>query len=282
MPKNSSQNVSLEIDSQESIIIDKFTRNGVEKELHIVAKVIPFIVHVSTKGISLHEHPLGVKLIYDYDNENEAHKEVGGHKMKLLEYIAHVASEGNKAKVEIKINALSSQHEGTYFRVAFSVANPHNSSQPLQVISQPIKVVSKKTRASKSGEKMEKSRNSGEGPTSPQRGEQLSPPQQVVGNKRDRGSLEIIAETLLRLERSQEDQAKLMDHLLQQRQPPTTFESACKNFFDSYYSLDEEERSRKMRRMIQNGTERDIMAMNSFMRTYVDEIGESVKGAGDE
>jgi len=83
----------LSIEKQDSLARDKFARNGVAKVLHIVAKNIAFILHISST-VNLNTHPLVAKLFYDSDAD-EDQKEVDTLKATPMEYTAHVNDAAN-------------------------------------------------------------------------------------------------------------------------------------------------------------------------------------------
>eukprot|EP01119_Soliformovum_irregulare_P015090 TRINITY_DN41_c1_g3_i1.p2 TRINITY_DN41_c1_g3~~TRINITY_DN41_c1_g3_i1.p2 ORF type:complete len:172 (+),score=26.32 TRINITY_DN41_c1_g3_i1:110-625(+) len=132
----------LVIEKQESLATEKFSRNGsVSKDLHIVAKAIAFVIHI-TSTVDLHTSPLNAKLLYDRDSDTKG-KPVEMLNSAPLEFTAHVNDLGDKAAVETRVSVLSSQHEGAYFRVKFWVTDDTTQTTH-EVFSHPIKVISKR------------------------------------------------------------------------------------------------------------------------------------------
>lgn len=57
----------LVITKQESLAKEKFSKNEVQKEVHVVAKNLPFTVEVASNNINFTQHKLSAKLYYDAD-----------------------------------------------------------------------------------------------------------------------------------------------------------------------------------------------------------------------
>mmetsp|Transcript_20534 Transcript_20534/g.28809 ORF Transcript_20534/g.28809 Transcript_20534/m.28809 type:complete len:290 (+) Transcript_20534:260-1129(+) len=252
------------IERQESLAQDRFTKNGVCKELHLVAKCIPFTLHVCST-IDLNQTAIQAKLYYD-SNSDSAGKEVETLKGAPLDSVAHVNSMGNKAAVEVRVSVLSSQHEGAFFRIKLTATDPE-SGETLEAVSQPIKVISKRNQVRKMIERNELSREDNPhiqvSPLPP------SPPQ----NKRSLSaaslpSADSIQETLLRLEEQQRQQAQLLQQLCAQRNPfdlgsipDTDFESAFAKFLLAFQKTPATERASKMRRVMETHSQ----PLNDFL-----------------
>lgn len=179
-------NHSLKITKQESLAQDKFAKNGNVKTIFWVAKNNPFTIHVSA-SFNLNQYPLLARVMFD---DEKGMKEVETVKSTPLEYIAHIDDSGLNAACELRLKVLSSQQEGAFFRVAFSSLDP--AGKLLEVLSQPIKVVSKKLQIRRLLAKQETA--TAEIP--------LPPPK--------RTSADIVTEAITRLEQRQQEHTKLL------------------------------------------------------------------------
>ncbi|PRP81716.1 hypothetical protein PROFUN_10816 [Planoprotostelium fungivorum] len=280
--------IEFSIDEQTSIAQDHFRQNGVETELHVVAKAIPFIIGLAADGMSFHDIDIHIKLFYDDDLEEEhvsrkkrklpssAGREVEAPRSSPLEHVTHINEEGNHASVEIKINVLSSQHEGSYFRVRFLFTQKDDEGQVISELhSNPIKVVSKRKQATKAVEKLN-GKNLGEE-------SEAIPPPATLAKKSQLDHLEIIAESLLRLERQQQEQSKLVLFLAKDKADKARDRSSTDverlvhqmTNFVSQNSLDATETRLKIRRtMTDMCTPEEVQALVQLGRVLQEEGGE--------
>jgi len=164
---------------------------------------------------------------------------------------------GAKVTLEFRILCLSSQHEDSCFRLKISVTSA-DTSGPLEVISEPIRVVSKASQVQK-----EKARQTGLISTNPK--EPATP--RLSGTKRERSSSsnDAVQETLLRLEQQQQEQRELIELLVKKQQVPIVvkqeqdFESAFYNFLSAFRNIPCEERAHKVRKVMSSpGVATDI------------------------
>eukprot|EP01096_Ripella_sp_DP13-Kostka_P006097 TRINITY_DN2153_c0_g1_i2.p1 TRINITY_DN2153_c0_g1~~TRINITY_DN2153_c0_g1_i2.p1 ORF type:complete len:465 (+),score=181.87 TRINITY_DN2153_c0_g1_i2:137-1396(+) len=140
----------LVIRTHTSLQTDKYTENGKQKSLHYVIKNTQFKLELALSGNVSSSEPaysfsqlrLEANLLYDCSTE----KEVAKLKSKPFEYKGSLSeTDGNIFVFDITIAVLSSQHEDMNFRLKVSSfdeatgkAVPH-----LQVLSEPIQVISK-------------------------------------------------------------------------------------------------------------------------------------------
>jgi len=241
---------SFFIEKQESLAEDKFSRNGHTIELHLVAKNIAFVISLAST-FDLAKYPPTAKLIYDSISFEQDEKEVEAVKSTTLEILSHVDDTGFKAAVEVKVGVLSSQHEGSFFRVKFVARDPV-TGLPLVDYSQPIKVISKRNQVKKIMERKEAraAKDDVKSPTIP------STPQPIVGVKRER-STDDLSDSLLRLEQQQQTQLAMLQQLLSKDTPSPVksdldFEAAFSNFLNAYKRLPTEERPSKIRRVLKD------------------------------
>jgi hypothetical protein len=245
---------SFIIEKQESLAEDKFSRNGKTIDLHIVAKNIAFVINVAAT-FDLAKYPPTAKLIYDSPSFENDEKEVEAVKSATLEILSHVDETGFKAAVEVKVGVLSSQHEGSYFRVKFIARDPV-TGLPLVDYSQPMKVISKRNQVKKIMERKEaKMAKEDKSPKSP------SSPQPLVGIKRERPS-DDVANSLVRLELQQQMQMAMLEQLLSKNSTPAPkdtmdFEAAFDNFLSAFKNIPSEERPNKIRRVMKTMVEKE-------------------------
>jgi hypothetical protein len=262
--------MSLLIEKQESLASDKFAKNGKNKVLHIVAKNIPFVLHVAS-SVSLNQHPLHAKLYYDWDSELDV-KEVDTLKSSPIEYTSHVNSTALKSVVELRLGVLSSQHEQAYFRIKLSTSVAETWSQP-------IKVISKRNQVRKMLAKNE---------IAPCNVNMSALPVPK------RTATDSIAETLVRLEQQQQEQALLLRQLVSSSsknsndsssnfQPITTqyvipdpseadFTTAFAAFLRSFKSIPVEDRPSKIRKAIFTLNDNDAQELGEFVGCYHTEM----------
>jgi hypothetical protein len=252
----------LKITKQESLAQDKFAKNGNVKTIFWVAKNNPFTIHVSA-SFNLNQYPVLARVMYDDD---KGMKEVETVKSTPLEYIAHIDDSGLNAACELRLKVLSSQQEGAFFRVAFSSIDP--TGKLLEVLSQPIKVVSKKLQIRRLLAKQETA--TAETP--------LPPPK--------RTSADIVTEALNRLEHRQSEQTKLLQQLLTNQsqfqlgqpfkfvQPPQDeedgeFETSFKKFIGSLQKIPVEDRPNKLRKTIETLAPPQTQVLGDFINTVL-------------
>jgi len=140
----------LEIISQSSQFKEEYSHNGVQKKVHVVIKNHPFVIIVSFPNLP--KITILAKLFYDFNDSNEEKKEVDFIKVPPMDYRVH--ADAGKATVEVKLKALTSQHEGVLFRVLLQINSA--DSEQTQLFSEPIRVISKLGQISKQKSKESK------------------------------------------------------------------------------------------------------------------------------
>lgn len=233
-------NSFIKITKQESLAQDKYAKNGNVKTIYWVAKNNPFMVHISS-SVNLNQSSLLARVVYDTDKGT---KEVETLKQSPLEYQAHIDETGFNAAVDIRLKVLSSQQEGAFFRIVFSTVDAQGKL--LEVVSGPIKVVSKKLQIRRLLAKQDTA--VAETP--------LPPPK--------RTSADIVTDALNRLERQQQEQTKLLQQLIAQQAPMKStpfkfstaddgeFESSFQKFLGTFQKIPVEERPNKVRKTLQS------------------------------
>jgi len=139
----------LILSRQTSLDTEKYSRDGLNSEAHIVVKNVPFILQVTLVPLIVGERVINfkttrleAKLTYDSDSLSE----VPFQKTKPLDYTTHSNERGDQVTLEVKIKVLTSQHEDSKFRVRIRLVDTQTSQhihEQLELYSHPIKVVSK-------------------------------------------------------------------------------------------------------------------------------------------
>lgn len=237
----------LQILKQESLAKEKFSRNQVQKEAHVVAKGLPFTIDVASSSLNLSTARLYAKLHYDSDFD-EDFKLVDHVKAEPMTYKVFISAGGDRASVETRIFVLTSQHEDSLFRVKVGVIM--STSETLEVTSEPIRVVSKPSQIYK-----EKRKRAGAVTTVP-----TSTPLTSIKRKLPEsasmftmnGAGDRVFETLKRMEEQQKEQRKMIENLLVR--PPVTeqsnFEALFVQFLEAYKKLPAEERPSKIQTVL--------------------------------
>eukprot|EP01114_Cavostelium_apophysatum_P015606 TRINITY_DN4284_c0_g3_i2.p1 TRINITY_DN4284_c0_g3~~TRINITY_DN4284_c0_g3_i2.p1 ORF type:complete len:321 (+),score=70.43 TRINITY_DN4284_c0_g3_i2:222-1184(+) len=263
---------SLTIINQTSLGREKFSCNSILKDIHVVAKTLPFEITVAAP-FPLSQAKFGAQLFYDNDNSTDYHR-VDSIKQVPLTFRVTVPAETSeqpeRVTFEIKLNALSSQHEDSLFRVQINVEFPLYAAA-LDIMSEPIKVVSKpsvisKARARKAAATSDSTpsvlgkRSIKPESSSPSSSEPSSPPQFTQTDP-------VVLECLARLEQQQILQQKMIAKLIEgnsnsyglvQTKKESAagescsdhFETALVTFLDAFQRLPQSDRALKVRKTI--------------------------------
>eukprot|EP00026_Physarum_polycephalum_P007920 Phypoly_transcript_07991.p1 GENE.Phypoly_transcript_07991~~Phypoly_transcript_07991.p1 ORF type:complete len:371 (+),score=73.85 Phypoly_transcript_07991:117-1229(+) len=135
----------LIIAEQTCLLEEKFSKNGVQKNVHVVVKNTPFTITLALldkQSINFNQFSADVQLVYDCPTL----KEVDFVKLKPMEFKLKPSDEGDQLAVELRIKVLTSQLEDMFFRVRMAVIDPRTQqevSPQYIVFSHPIRVVSK-------------------------------------------------------------------------------------------------------------------------------------------
>jgi len=135
----------LVILEQQSSSEEKISKNGIQKNVHVVIKNSPFHLKIGTAGgmgkLDFNHVGFEGALIYDCDGD----KDVDFVRAKPIEFKSNPADDGRTLDVEIRIKVLTSQHEDMLFKVRIQAYHPvtHEKINGLFIFSSPIKVISK-------------------------------------------------------------------------------------------------------------------------------------------
>jgi len=279
LPNNSMSNESrFYIERQESLVTEKFSKNGRLMDLHLVAKNVAFSCHL-VSSFDMNQSPPTAKLVYDWDEEMGDDKEVEQLKTPPLEIITHVDRSGRRANGQTKISVLSSQHERAFFRIKFNVTDP-GSGGLLMDFSQPIKVIAKRNQIRKMLERKLQTHVKNENAT-------VNTPLGVVNlaqlaPKRERPTQDAILESLHRIEEQQMEQFRYMQQIADKTltskddTPPqqqlseakdsvNDFDGAFKNFVGAWEKVTPEERPTKIRKVVSTV---DTRSVEEFVKLY--------------
>jgi len=155
-------NYSLVLLRQTSLAEEKFSKNGIQKNVFVVVKNSSFAVQL---GFSHHLTELDFNrlsiestLIYDC----EEGKQVDFVKLKPMEYKSHANENGDQCTVELRIKVLTSQLEDMFFRIKFRAIDAMTKIPfpNLETLSEPIKVISKPDQLKKKSTKSKKKKDS--------------------------------------------------------------------------------------------------------------------------
>lgn len=133
------------------------TKNGLEKNAHVVVKNSPFCVtfgfvvpsgtsaHMVKVPLDFHKYTLDIKLLYDSDVE----KEVDFLSEKPFLFKPTINQSGSKLTLEVRIKVLTSQLEHMLFKVGLKLFDPQNKQMLFEATSDAIKVISKSDQVKK-------------------------------------------------------------------------------------------------------------------------------------
>jgi hypothetical protein len=178
---------------QTSPFEERVTRNGIQRDIHVVIKNSPFIVQIGVVKnceIDLNHVAFEAALLYD----TEGDKGVDFVKVKPIEYKCVPSEAGDQVAIELRIKVLTSQHEDMFFKVAVQGQDPVTKQDipNLRVITAPIKVISK-----------------------PEQLKKRQPP--PVSKKRTVNDM--VVEAVTRIEKQQAEHTLIMEKLLEMSNP---------------------------------------------------------------
>eukprot|EP01102_Stenamoeba_stenopodia_P010304 TRINITY_DN3091_c0_g1_i2.p1 TRINITY_DN3091_c0_g1~~TRINITY_DN3091_c0_g1_i2.p1 ORF type:complete len:319 (-),score=68.58 TRINITY_DN3091_c0_g1_i2:256-1212(-) len=265
---------SLVLLKQTALAHEKYSKNGVQKEVHIVVKNAAFtaicqLVDIAGNAMPLAGYLIDATLLYDC----EEGKEVDFVKMKPMEYKSQCNEKEDQYQFEIRLKVLSSQLEDMFFRIRFNLVDLATKTPipGLSVVSDPIKVISKPDQIKKKPNKAKK--------------RPATPALPADAN---------LAEALLRIEQQQIEQQKLLKKLVKQSHQmeaatttvtttqspspssfdaetssePNTFETAFSSLLSYYRTLAPEERPVKIRKLIRITPSKEINDLSEMLDIF--------------
>lgn len=178
---------------QTSPFEERVTRNGIQRDIHVVIKNSPFIVQIGVaKNCEIDLNHVAFEAFLLYDTEGD--KGVDFVKVKPIEFKCVPSEAGDQVAIELRIKVLTSQHEDMFFKVAIQGQDPVTKQDipNMRVITAPIKVISKP--------------------------EQLKKRQPPPASKK-RTVNDMVVEAVTRIEKQQSEQAILMEKLFEMVNP---------------------------------------------------------------
>jgi hypothetical protein len=248
----------LEVLKQTSLAEEKYAKNGIQKNVHVVVKNTGFSVVLVMSPAHIPEYDfrrLSIEstLLYDADDE----KPVDFVKHKPIEWKARPNETGDECNVEIRIKVLTSQLEDMFFQIRFRALDSLTKTPIPNLItySEPIKVISKPDQIKKKPHKAKK-----------------------------RNISEIVIDSLQRIEDSQTEHLRLLSQLQTKIQRTSSeissqisssrpsgipeglsmgafsddFDKSFSYFMSAFNSLQAEERPTKIRKLIRTISAREI------------------------
>eukprot|EP01090_Pellita_catalonica_P004380 TRINITY_DN14206_c0_g1_i1.p1 TRINITY_DN14206_c0_g1~~TRINITY_DN14206_c0_g1_i1.p1 ORF type:complete len:407 (-),score=65.63 TRINITY_DN14206_c0_g1_i1:147-1367(-) len=210
-PTQPQPKAELKVVEQHSLAQDKYSKDAVQKELHIVVKNMAFKVSIGLTGNILDGRIIDfncltviASLVFDC----ETNKEVPFFKQRPVEYKGHVNDRADVMNMDVKIKVLTSHCENMLFRLKFACIDPRTNKQfpSLVAFSAPIKVISKP-------DQLKRKRSTGQkGKT---KSKNKSAATRAPAKKRVRVSNDKIMESLQRLEEQYDEQKKMLARLAQ-------------------------------------------------------------------
>jgi len=239
---------------------ERFSKNGEQKNLHLVVKKTAFTVVITPyPPIDVQRIAVDASLLYDCPDQ----KPVDYVKKSPMEYVAHADSTGSNFIVEMKILVLTSQLEDMFFRLRFEVYDPQlprNPQSSLVSVSEPLKVLSK-------ADQIQRKRRGGGAPDSRKR---------KLADKS-------LVESLTKLLKNQSHQTLLVRNLYEKEmfqssrqaststplpEPNEDFEEAFWGLMRAYESLPCDQRPATIRKLIRNSSNPDRDVVNDLLSKF--------------
>jgi len=221
---------------QTSLAEETVSQNGLVRSVHVLVKNTPFQLTIGfthsgalPSNYNFNRLALDVSLLYDCDSL----KPVSYIKTKPVSYKPKFSENGDQVTFNCRLKVLTSQHEDMFFRVKIRALQPVTQQEfnpPLEVISLPIKVVSKPEQLKGRRKTATNSSSSGSVPTSALSSntgssssttisssttvETSSPPSRTNrGGSKKRSLTDMLVETVNRLEKQQQVHQKLLEQI---------------------------------------------------------------------
>jgi hypothetical protein len=208
----------LTVVRQTSLVVERYTRNGVKKNVHVVVKEKPYLVELALDTsaqietddiLDFNKLTIEAQLVYDSPGE----REVDCIKVRPFEYIGTLGDNPQSFTLEVKFFVLSSQHEDQHFKLRISARRSSSHEKVLNTIySEPIKIISKPSVVikDKPPRSLDCKRRTPDSPSSSC--DELRPPAEK------RAKDDAILELLASIQRQQAEQQKFLERLYEERQ----------------------------------------------------------------
>jgi len=246
----------LNILKQTSPFEERVTRNGIQRDVHVVIKNSPFVIQlevVRNCDVDLNHVAFDAALLYDTEGE----KGVDFVKIKPIEFKSVPNEAGDQCTIELRIKVLTSQHEDMFFKVRIQGQDPVTKVDipNLKCITSAIKVISK-----------------------PEQLKKRQPP------LKKRNVNDMVVDAITRIEQQQVEQATLIKSLIDQsrfkvvdsrpswiepsHKGPLDFETSFVLMMKAYTATDPNARAEKIRRVVRNCN----AAENEHLSEFVDMV----------
>lgn len=258
---------ALRVLKQTSLTEEKVTKNGKTRSISVVVKNSPFQLSIGLDGALTNLNHLSFDMTLIYDRLGLEEKEVSYVTQKPIDYKTTLNDVGDQICFDVKIKVLSSHHEDNFFRLKVIVWDPSNDNFPLlDVVSQPIKVISKpmtQRQPKKRAAPVRRNKSESSSPELP-----TLPP---AGSLTTVNNLELEA-SLNKLDSQQQHTIQLLNEILArnveenppkrfkptpQLNPLQDFESAFSTMLRFYSSMSAEEKAERITKMVRSIPARD-------------------------
>jgi len=229
----------LTIVKQTSPFEERVTRNGIQRDVHVVIKNSPFVIQLEVSrncDVDLNHVAFDAALLYDTDGE----KGVDFVKIKPIEFKSVPNEAGDQCTIELRIKVLTSQHEDMFFKVRIQGQDPVTKVDipNLKCITSAIKVISK-----------------------PEQLKKRQPP------LKKRNVNDMVVDAISRIEQQQVEQATLIKSLIDQSRfklvdsrssswdlpkGSSDFETSFMLMMKSFIATEPNLRAEKIRRVVRN------------------------------
>jgi len=281
----------LVISRQTSLSTERYTKDGILKNVHVVLKDKPFIVDVglfssgNKDSLDLKSLVLEANLFYD-----SPEKEVNFINAKPFEYTAKINPEGTTFAMECLLKILSSQNENALFKLRIRAVNA-STKKPIahmEIDTEPIQVISKPSVLRKKQER-ERQKMVIDHPKQVKTEciarvpDNISPaPSASVKRCRE----DLIIDTLTLLQQQQNSQQKLLEQILSEQNRSTSgyesknelcfhgspvsgdsleFENAFRAFVHAFNQLPVDERPCKVRKVLKEHQDNNVATIVDMM-----------------
>src|SRR5690554_167524 len=111
----------LVISRQNSLVVEKVSKNGIRERVHVVVKNQPFLMQLGITNYDSKEPLSGMSIDAQLLYDSPEMKEVKSVKLKPLECKFLESEQLDSLTAELKVKVLTSQMEGLHFRVVFTL-----------------------------------------------------------------------------------------------------------------------------------------------------------------
>lgn len=222
----------LVILKQQAAAEERFAKNGIQKNVHVVVKNSPFVVQVGQNPQAQLPHfdlsrvAFECSLVYDTDVpdpqlSNQPAKYVDFVRVKPMEFKAVPTERGDQVSVELRIKVLTSQHEDMFFRVLIQGLDPITRTPitNLRIYTEPIKVISKPEQI--------KRRLAEDTVSDTKTPRIMTSSSMPVSAPRKRNMNESLVDSLGRIEQQQQQHGKMLEQILEMQQQISPAKRPC-------------------------------------------------------